>query len=61
MNYTVAVPAAATASPIRRAQGRPTHLSVEGVDLDLPDGQPLMTNINFSLLRGESAGWSTGG
>ncbi len=39
---------------IRRVQGRSTHLSVEGVDLDLPDGQPLMANINFSLLRGES-------
>ena len=39
---------------VRRAQGRPTHLTVEGVDLDRPDGQPLMANINFSLLRGES-------
>jgi vitamin B12/bleomycin/antimicrobial peptide transport system ATP-binding/permease protein len=39
---------------VRRVQGRSTHLSVEGVDLDLPDGQPLMANINFSLLRGES-------
>ena len=39
---------------VHRAQGRPTHLSVEGLDLDLPDGQPLMANINFSLLRGES-------
>ena len=39
---------------VRRAEGRPTHLSVEGVDLDLPDGQPLMANINLSLLRGET-------
>ena len=39
---------------VRRAEGRPTQLSVEGVDLDLPNGQPLMANINFSLLRGES-------
>jgi putative ATP-binding cassette transporter len=39
---------------VRRAQGRPTHLTVEGVDLDLPDGQPLMANINLSLLRGET-------
>jgi putative ATP-binding cassette transporter len=39
---------------VRLAEGRPTHLSVEGVDLDLPDGQPLMANINFSLVRGET-------
>jgi len=39
---------------VRRAEGRPTHLSVKGVDLDLPDGKPLMANINFSLLRGET-------
>ena len=39
---------------VRRAEGHPTHLTVEGVDLDLPDGQPLMANINLSLLRGET-------
>ena len=39
---------------VRLVEGSPTHLSVEGVDLDLPDGQPLMSNINFSLLRGET-------
>jgi putative ATP-binding cassette transporter len=39
---------------VRRAEGRPTHLTVEAVDLDLPDGQPLMANINLSLLRGET-------
>jgi putative ATP-binding cassette transporter len=39
---------------VRRAEGRPTHLTVEGVDLYLPDGQPLMANINLSLLRGET-------
>jgi putative ATP-binding cassette transporter len=39
---------------VRRAEGSPTHLSVKGVDLDLPDGKPLMANINFSLLRGET-------
>ena len=43
-----------TDSGVRRAEGRPTHLSVKGVDLDLPDGKPLMANINFSLLRGET-------
>ena len=39
---------------VRRAEGRGPHLSVEGVDLDLPDGKPLMANINFSLARGET-------
>jgi len=39
---------------VRRAEGRPTHLTVEGVDLYLPDGRPLMANINLSLLRGET-------
>ena len=39
---------------VRRAEGSPTHLSVKGVDLDLPDGKPLIANINFSLLRGET-------
>jgi putative ATP-binding cassette transporter len=41
-------------SGVRRVEGRPTHLTVEGVDLDLPDGQPLMTNINLSLRQGET-------
>jgi putative ATP-binding cassette transporter len=39
---------------VRRAEGRATHLTVEGLDLYLPDGQPLITNINLSLLRGET-------
>jgi len=39
---------------VRRAEGRTTQLSVEGVDLDLPDGKPLMSNINFSLWPGET-------
>ena len=43
-----------TTGGVRRAEGRPTHLSIEGVDLDLPDGKPLMANINFSLMRGET-------
>jgi putative ATP-binding cassette transporter len=43
-----------SAGGVRRAEGRPTQLTVEGVDLDLPDGQPLMANINLSLLRGET-------
>lgn len=39
---------------VRHAEGRPTHLTVEGVDLHLPDGQPLMANINLALLRGDT-------
>src|SRR6266436_3866671 len=39
---------------LRRVEGRASHLSVAGVDLYRPDGQPLMANINFSLRRGDS-------
>jgi putative ATP-binding cassette transporter len=39
---------------VRRAEGRPTHLTVEGVDLHLPDGQPLMANINLSFRQGDT-------
>jgi putative ATP-binding cassette transporter len=39
---------------VRRTEGRPTQLTVEGVDLNLPDGQPLMANINLSLVPGET-------
>ena len=42
------------ASGFRRVEGRPTHLSVAGVDLDRPDGHRLMTNVNFSLRRGDT-------
>jgi putative ATP-binding cassette transporter len=44
----------ATDGGLRRAEGRGARLSVEGVDLDLPDGKPLMANINFSLGRGDT-------
>jgi putative ATP-binding cassette transporter len=43
-----------TESGVRVAAGRPTHLTVEGVDLDLPGGQPLMANINLSLRQGDT-------
>ena len=43
-----------TESGVRVAAGRPTHLTVEGVDLDLPGGQPLMANINLSLQQGDT-------
>ena len=39
---------------LRRVEGRASHLSVAGVDLYRPDGQPLMANINFSLKRGDA-------
>ena len=39
---------------LRRVEGRASNLSVAGVDLYRPDGQPLMANINFSLRRGDS-------
>ncbi len=42
------------ASGLRRVEGRPTHLTVAGVDLYRPDGQLLMTNINLSLRRGDT-------
>ena len=45
---------AQTGGGVRRADGGATHLTVEGVDLDLPDGQPLIANVNLSLLRGDT-------
>jgi putative ATP-binding cassette transporter len=41
-------------SGFRRVEGRPTHLSVAGLDLARPGGQPLLANVNFSLRRGET-------
>src|SRR4029434_6971305 len=45
---------AATGGGVRRADGDVTHLTAEGVDLYLPDGQPLIANVNLSLLRGDT-------
>ena len=42
------------ASGFRRVEGRPTNLTVAGVDLYRPDGQLLLTNINLSLRRGDT-------
>ena len=42
------------ASGFRRVEGRPTHLTVAGVDIYRPDGQLLMANVNFSLRRGDT-------
>jgi putative ATP-binding cassette transporter len=45
---------AARGGGVRRADGVPTHLTVDGVDLWLPDGQPLIENVNLTLLRGDT-------
>jgi vitamin B12/bleomycin/antimicrobial peptide transport system ATP-binding/permease protein len=45
---------AATREGIRRTDGSATHLALEGVDLYLPDGQPLIENVNLSLKRGDT-------
>ena len=39
---------------VRRAEGAPAHLAVEGVNIYLPDGRLLMENVNFTVLRGEA-------
>ena len=41
-------------SGFQRVEGRPTHLTVAGVDLYRPDGQPLIANVNLSLRRGDT-------
>ena len=43
-----------SAHGVRRADGSPARLTIEGLDLHLPDGQPLIANINLSLLCGET-------
>jgi vitamin B12/bleomycin/antimicrobial peptide transport system ATP-binding/permease protein len=45
---------AAIGGGVRRADGDATELTVEGVDLYLPDGQSLIANVNLSLLRGDT-------
>ena len=45
---------AATGDGVRRVDGDATHLTVEGVDLYLPDGQPLIADVNLSILRGDT-------
>jgi putative ATP-binding cassette transporter len=39
---------------VRVTEGRPARLTVEGVEIDRPDGHPLIEHINLSLARGES-------
>ena len=45
---------AETGGGVRRVDGGAAHLTVEGVDLYLPDGQPLIANVNLSILRGDT-------
>jgi putative ATP-binding cassette transporter len=45
---------AATDGGIQRVDGATAHVTVEGVDLHLPDGQPLIANVNLSLQRGDT-------
>jgi vitamin B12/bleomycin/antimicrobial peptide transport system ATP-binding/permease protein len=44
----------ATGGGVRHADGDARHLTVEGMDLYLPDGQPLLADVNLSLLRGDT-------
>jgi vitamin B12/bleomycin/antimicrobial peptide transport system ATP-binding/permease protein len=46
---------AATDGGIRHAEGDATRLAVQGVELDLPSGEPLITGANFALARGDTA------
>jgi putative ATP-binding cassette transporter len=45
---------AATNGGVRRVDGATAHVTVEGVDVHLPDGQPLIANVNLSLQRGDT-------
>ena len=39
---------------VQRAEGIPGRLTMEGVDLYLPDGQLLMSGVNLTVLQGET-------
>jgi putative ATP-binding cassette transporter len=45
---------AATAGGIARTDGDGAGLALEGVELDLPDGQPLVAGVNLSLGPGDT-------
>ena len=45
---------AATDGGIQCAGGDATHLEVNDVALDLPDGQPLIANVNLTISRGDT-------
>jgi vitamin B12/bleomycin/antimicrobial peptide transport system ATP-binding/permease protein len=46
---------AATKGGIHHADGNDGELIVDDMELDLPNGKPLIAEVNFSLARGESA------
>jgi putative ATP-binding cassette transporter len=39
---------------VRRTNGDDGHLTLKGVDLQLPDGRPLIADVNLSLGRGDT-------
>src|SRR5712664_2199736 len=45
----------AAGAGIARTDGDAKRLTLEGVELDLPDGQPLVAGVNLSLGRGDTA------
>src|SRR5262245_47145935 len=45
---------AARGGGLRRVEGPAGHLTVKHVDIDRPDGRPLITNVNFSLGPGDT-------
>ncbi|HEY7553426.1 MAG TPA: ABC transporter ATP-binding protein/permease [Candidatus Binatia bacterium] len=45
---------AANGDGVRRTNGDNTRLTLKGVDLQLPDGRPLIANVNLSLFRGDT-------
>jgi putative ATP-binding cassette transporter len=45
---------AAFGGGVRHTDGDDTRLTVEDVDLHLPDGKPLVASVNLSLLRGDT-------
>src|ERR1700730_13900520 len=46
---------AANGGGFARTDGNATRLALEGVELDLPDGQPLVAGVNLSLGPGDTA------
>ena len=45
----------ARGSGIARADGDAGQLSMDGVEIDRPDGQPLIADVTLSLMRGDTA------
>ncbi len=45
---------ATQSSGVRRVEGSGPHLSVNGIDLALPDGTPLIANVTLTILPGDT-------